>query len=66
MDTTKLSKIKRLTTTKLSPASLKQHISEMLDNSSHCRAILECVNHDTGEYRIVLHGILENNLEKSE
>ncbi len=54
--------IESINTTHLSGDALKKHITEMLASSSQCQAILECVNQDTGEYRIVLQGILENNL----
>lgn len=50
--------LEKINITKLSGASLKKQIENMLANSSQCRAILECINHDTGEYRIVLQGIL--------
>jgi len=47
--------------TKLSGMSLKKQIERMLANSLQCKAILETVNHDTGEYRIVLQGIIDTN-----
>lgn len=46
--------------TQMSCTRLKKHLTEMLANSAQCKAILECINHDTGEYRIVLEGVLEN------
>lgn len=49
----------KISSTGLSGTSLKKHITEMLANSSQCKAILECVNQDTGEYRIVLEGVIE-------
>ena len=49
----------RINITQLSCTNLKKHVTEMLENSSYCKAILECVNQDTGEYRIVLEGIIE-------
>ncbi|MFQ5675968.1 MAG: hypothetical protein ACE5G1_08740 [bacterium] len=49
----------KISATKLSGTSLKKHVTEMLANSSQCKAILECVNQDTGEYRIVLEGVIE-------
>ena len=52
--------------TQLSGASLKKQISQMLASSSQCKAILETVNHDTGEYRIVLQGVIESNRELAE
>jgi hypothetical protein len=55
-----------LLTPQISSETLKRRIIEMLTNSSQCKAILESINQDTGEYRIVLQGTLENNgvLEK--
>ncbi|NIR52036.1 hypothetical protein GWO43_25795 [candidate division KSB1 bacterium] len=53
--------VEELNVTQLSCATLKNRIREMLDNSSQCKAILEGINPDTDEYRIVLHGILETN-----
>ncbi len=48
---------------KLAGPALRQQIVEMLTNSSQCQAIFECVNHESGEYRIVLHGILDKTTE---
>ncbi len=62
----KFTDLEKLNVTKLSGASLKKQISAMLENSSQCRAILETINQDTGEYRIVLQGIIETNPELSE
>ncbi|MFQ5640401.1 MAG: hypothetical protein ACE5IR_20670 [bacterium] len=45
----------------LSCEKLKEYLREMLASSSQCKALLESVNHDTGEYRIVLQGIIEKN-----
>lgn len=52
--------LEKMNMTKLSGASLRQKIADMLTSSSQCKAIFECVNQDTGEYRIVLQGIIEN------
>ena len=57
----KLNNLMDLNLTKLSGVSLKKQIERMLANSSQCKAILETINHDTGEYRIVLQGIIDNN-----
>ncbi|MFQ5864992.1 MAG: hypothetical protein ACE5IW_07175 [bacterium] len=56
-----LNELDELLTPQISSETLKRHIIEMLSNSSQCKAILESVNQDTGEYRIVLQGTLENN-----
>lgn len=42
-----------------SPGSLKNKIGEMILNSTTCRAKVDAVNPDTGEYRIVLQGTLD-------
>ena len=54
-----LTDLQRLDITQLSCTNLKKHVISMLENSSQCKAILECINQDTGEYRIVLEGIIE-------
>jgi len=43
----------------VSPTVLKAKIASMLENSADCRAIVETLNRETGEYRIVLQGTLE-------
>ena len=48
-----------------SPARLQWRISEVLFNSAACRCKVESVNPTTGEYRIVLHGTLDTNVEGS-
>ncbi|MFQ5486590.1 MAG: hypothetical protein ACE5HS_03710 [bacterium] len=53
--------LENINTTKISGQTLKKHLMAMLASSSQCKAILECINKDTGEYRIVLQGILEPN-----
>lgn len=58
--------LERINITQLSGATLKKQIAEMLANSSQCKAILETINQDTGEYRIVLQGVLEPAHETSE
>ena len=57
----KINNLMDLNLTKLSGVSLKKQIERMLANSSQCKAILETVNQDTGEYRIVLQGIIDQN-----
>ena len=61
---TNIKKYQRINTAHLSCATVKQHITELLANSSQCQTILECMNQDTGEYRIVLQGILEKNYKR--
>ncbi|RMF66204.1 MAG: hypothetical protein D6743_06790 [Calditrichaeota bacterium] len=65
MEKLNFTELEKLDVTKMSCASLKKHIQEMLTNSSQCQAILECINQDTGEYRIVLQGVLEKSPEPS-
>lgn len=43
----------------VSPTVLKTKIANMLESSADCRAIVESLNRETGEYRIVLQGTLE-------
>ncbi len=52
--------LEKLNLLSMSSETLKKHLMKMITNSSQCRAILESINQDTGEYRIVLHGTLEN------
>ena len=42
-----------------SPGSLRNKIGEMIICSTNCKAKVEAMNPDTGEYRIVLHGTLD-------
>lgn len=51
--------LEKMNMTKLSGASLRQKIADMLTSSSQCKAIFKCVNQDTGKYRIILQGIIE-------
>lgn len=42
-----------------STSSLKRQIGSVLESTGNCRAIVESLNRETGEYRIVLQGTLE-------
>jgi len=42
-----------------SPISLRNKIGEMLVNSTHAIAKTEVINEETGEYRVVLQGTLD-------
>jgi hypothetical protein len=42
-----------------SPGALQAKLAEMLLHSTTCRAKVEVINRDTGEYRIVLQGHLD-------
>lgn len=43
----------------LSTSTLQRQINNMIESSDNCRAIVECLNRKTGEYRIVLQGTLD-------
>jgi hypothetical protein len=42
-----------------SPGALRSKIGEMILKSTVCRAKVEAINPDTGEYRVVLQGTLD-------
>lgn len=43
----------------ISTATLKRQICAVLENSNRCRAVVESLNRQTGEYRVWLQGTLE-------
>jgi len=43
----------------ISSSTLKRQIGSVLESSGSCRDIVESLNRETGEYRIVLQGTLE-------
>ncbi len=49
-----------------SPGSLRYKIGEMIVSSTVCRAKVEAVNPETGEYRLVLQGTLDKEESKWE
>ena len=49
-----------------SPATLRAKIGDMILDSTVCRAKLEAVNPETGEYRLVLQGTLDREETKWE
>ncbi len=49
-----------------SPASLRSKIGEMILNSTVCRAKVEAINPETGEYRVVIQGSLDREETKFE
>lgn len=49
-----------------SPATLRSKISEMILSSTVCRAKVEALNPETGEYRVVLQGTLDKEETKWE
>jgi hypothetical protein len=42
-----------------SPGMLRDRVGEMILNSTVCRAKVETLNPDTGEYRVILQGTLD-------
>ncbi len=42
-----------------SPGVMRSKLNEMIINSTVCRAKIETINPETGEYRIVLQGSLD-------
>jgi len=50
--------VQALETTAASPGTLRTKIGDMIVNSVACRAKVEAVNPQTGEYRLVLQGTL--------
>lgn len=51
--------LRSIETSPTSPATLKNKLGEMLVSSISATARLDAVNPDTGEYRIVLQGTLD-------
>ena len=51
--------LKTLEMTPTSPGAIRTKVGEMIVNSSVCRAKVESINPETGEYRIVLQGTLD-------
>ena len=51
--------LKWLESTPTSSYTLQTKLSEVLYNSYSCRARVETVNQETGEYRIVLQGTID-------
>ncbi len=42
-----------------SPGAMRSKLNEMIVNSTVCRAKIESINPETGEYRVVLQGSLD-------
>jgi hypothetical protein len=55
-----VSDLEILRATKFSTATLTRQMRNILVSSGNCRAIVESLNRETGEYRIVLQGTLES------
>ena len=58
--------IKTLEVAPTSPGAMKTKVSELVVNSIVCRAKVESINAETGEYRIVLQGSLDKEDTKFE
>ena len=55
----RLHDLKTLEHTPASPGAMRSKVGEMIVNSTLCRAKIESVNPETGEYRAVLQGSLD-------
>jgi hypothetical protein len=58
--------VKSLESSSTSPAALRTKIGEMILNSTDPRARVDAINHETGEYRVVLQGTLNRDAGKSD
>ena len=58
--------LKALEVAPASPGSMRTKVGEMIVNSTLCRAKVEAINPDTGEYRIILQGTLDKEDTKFE
>ena len=58
--------LKSLEITPTSPGSMRTKVGELIVNSTLCRAKVETMNPETGEYRIVLQGSLDKEDTKFE
>jgi len=57
---------RELETAPTSPAAMRAKLGEVVFNSTVCRAKIEGINPETGEYRIVLQGTLDKEESKFE
>ena len=58
--------LKSLESTPTSPGAMRTKVGELVVNSTVCRAKVEVINTETGEYRIVLQGTLDKEETKFE
>ncbi len=58
--------LKTLESTPTSPGAMRTKVGELVVNSTVCRAKVEVINTETGEYRIVLQGTLDKEETKFE
>lgn len=52
--------------TPTSPATLRRKLGEVILSSTHARAKVEAMNPETGEYRVVLQGTLDQEITRFE
>ena len=62
----RINDLKALESSPTSPNTMRSKVGEMILNSTVCRAKVETVNPETGEYRIVLQGSLDKEETKFE
>ena len=62
----RISDLKGLEQSPTSPNVMRSKVGEMILNSTVCRAKVEVINSETGEYRIVLQGSLDKEETKFE
>jgi len=62
----RISDLKGLEHSPTSPNVMRSKVGEMILNSTVCRAKVEVINPETGEYRIVLQGSLDKEESKFE
>jgi len=62
----RLHDLKSLEVKPTSTGSIRTKVGEMIVNSTTCRAKVESVNPETGEYRIILQGSLDKEDTKFE
>ncbi len=55
----RLEDIRSIESAPTSPSTLRSKFGEMILNSTTCRAKVETINQETGEYRVVLQGTLD-------
>lgn len=58
--------LKSLESTPTSPGAMRTKVGELVVNSTVCRAKVDVINTETGEYRIVLQGTLDKEETKFE
>ncbi len=55
----KIQDVHALENSPTSPGTLKNKLGEMIVSSMNCRAKVDALNPETGEYRVVLQGTLD-------